>query len=156
MRVIRPWLVIGNWRSSQAASVLKQFNIGAVLQLAGPVKHTDITCLHVPVEDGEPVDSAKLARGIDFIREQKAKGHVVLSACGAGISRSTTFAIGALMAEEHITWDAAYRSILAEHPDAFPNPYLVHSLLHYKNENPPPVIELWKTVANIQRDVTGQ
>jgi len=150
MNQIRPWLVIGNWRSSQSLDTLKQYNIGAVLQLAGPVKHVGITCLYVPVEDGEPVSDAKLKQGIDFIRQQKAEGQVVLSACGAGISRSTTFAIGALMAEENLSWEDAYRHILPVHPGAMPNAHLVRSLLGYVGEPVPAFEVLWKRVLQLQ------
>jgi len=131
--------------------VLNSHHIDAVLQLAGPVDHDDIETLYVPVEDGEPVSDVKLKRGIDFIRARKAAGDVVVSACGAGISRSTTFAIGALMAEETITWEAAYRSILAEHPNAMPNAHLVRSLLLFQGEDAPSFEVLWKTIAMIQR-----
>ncbi|MEQ8676510.1 MAG: dual specificity protein phosphatase family protein [Aggregatilineales bacterium] len=66
-----------------------------------------------------------------LVRANKSQGKVVLVACGAGISRSVTFAMAVLMEEEDLTFTEAYREILAVHPDAMPNPFLVESLSSY-------------------------
>lgn len=131
MHKIRDWLFIGKYRETTSLPLLHSYGISAMLHLASDVQHEGIKTLYLPIDDGVPVKQAILKQGIDFLAEQKAQDKIVLSACGAGISRSTTFAMGLLMHEENLNIWEAYQTILDHHPDAFPAPDLVVSLAAY-------------------------
>ena len=131
MNKIRDWLYIGKYRETTQKALLDAYHISALLHLAENVQHEGIQTLYLPVDDGGLVAPDKLKQGIDFICEQKTQGKIVMSACGAGISRSTTFAMGALMQIEQLgLWDA-YHAILVHHPDAMPHYQLLISLANY-------------------------
>ena len=134
MHKIRDWLFIGKYRETVSRPLLNSYNIGAMLHLADDVQHDGIETLYLPIDDGVPIKQDVLKQGINFIIDQKSQDKIVLSACGAGISRSTTFAMGALMHVEDLDIWEAYKSILAVHPDAFPMPALVMSLGTYFDE----------------------
>jgi hypothetical protein len=131
MHKIRDWLYIGKYRETTSRPLLDSYNIGAMLHLAEDVRHDGIETLYLGIDDGVPVRHEILKQGLDFLIEQKAQGKVLLSACGAGVSRSTTFAIGVLMHEEDLGIWEAYQAILDHHPDAFPAFPLVVSLGDY-------------------------
>jgi protein-tyrosine phosphatase len=131
---IRDWLYIGKYRETVNASYLKEHNIGAMLHLAAPVQHQEIETLYLAVDDAVPLPPAILKQGVVFVREQKANGKVVLVACGAGISRSSAFALAALKEEENLDLAAAYKNLLIHHPDALPHPSLWESLCAYYSE----------------------
>jgi len=131
MHKIRDWLYIGKYRETVNRVLLNSYHIGAMLHLAEDVRHDGIKTLYLGIDDGVPVKHEILKQGIDFLVEQKAQGKILLSACGAGISRSTTFAIGVLMHEEKIDIWEAYQAILDHHPDALPAFPLLVSLGDY-------------------------
>lgn len=128
MYQIRDWLYIGKYADTANIDLLRRQNIGAMLQLAAPVNIPGIERLYLAVDDGIPIALETLQRGVEYIRAQKAAGRVVLSACGAGISRSTTFALAALHEEEQIDLYAAFADICERHPTAMPHPALWASL----------------------------
>lgn len=134
MHPIRSWLYIGSYRESQQLPTLKTYGITAVLQLAEAVNHPGIISAYVDVEDGVTLASAKLERGVAFIRAQKAAGKTVLVACGAGISRSVAFSIAALKEEEGLSLADAYLDILKIHDGAMPHSALWESLRIYYDE----------------------
>ncbi len=147
---IRPWLYIGKYRDTNSPALLNSFQIGAMLQLAEAVPQPGIASLYIAVDDGVPLLPAKLRQGVDFIRAQKAADKIVLSACGAGISRSVTFAIAALKEEEGLSLTDAYAAILDKHPDATPHPALWESLQTYYHDNVT-YDELWTKVLQVRR-----
>jgi len=151
MHQIREWLYIGGYRNSTNTLLLQQCNVGAMLLFAEPIQHPGIESLYLHVDDGESIEPKIIAQGLKFIREQKSAGRVVLSACGAGISRSTTFAIGALMEDETLSWQEAYLSILAHHPAAMPHASLMQSLLEYFGKDVPEFVTLWEIIARMQQ-----
>ena len=128
MYEVRSWLFIGNYRETTDQRWLDQHHIGALLHLADRVEPLGIVTLYLPVDDGEPLPQNALEQGIRFIRKQKAAGHRVLVACGAGISRSVTFAIATLKEEEGLNLMDGYRAIWQVHPEAMPHPALWQSL----------------------------
>jgi hypothetical protein len=150
MHSIRPWLAIGKYRELLQAELLRQQNIGAILHLVEMPPQTVLPALYLPIEDGEPIPHEALRQGIAFIRAQKAAGNRVLVACGAGISRSSTFALAALAEEENIDVFEAYREVLLKHPDALPNPFLFESLCNYREMNLP-LLEVVNRMKAIQR-----
>jgi len=145
MYPIRPWLYIGRFSETQDDDLLRRREIGAMLQLADSVKQAGIPSLFIPVEDGEPLPSDLLRMGVEFVRLEKALGRKVLVACGAGISRSATFAIASLKEEERLPLLEAYRQVRVMHPDALPHPALWKSLCEYYAE-PVPYVKLLEEV----------
>lgn len=134
---IRPWLHVGSYRETLDKPLLDAVNIGAMLQLADRVEQPNIVTLYLPVEDGEPLPLDLLRAGVAFIRREKAAGRTVLVACGAGISRSSTFALAALKEEEGLDLLAALYEVCRNHPFASPHPELWESLCSYYRENIP-------------------
>lgn len=132
MVTIRPWLLIGNYRETLDGDLLARAGVGALLHLAARVEPPGVTTRCMPIEDGEPFDAATLRRGVDFVLAQRAAGRVVLVACGAGISRSTTFAIAALKEAEGLPLLAAASAVRRRHPGGLPHMALWASLcMHY-------------------------
>ena len=134
MHAIRPWLIIGSYRDRQDRVSLDAYGITAMLELAGQFHHPGITSLYLPIEDGEPIDQSILARGIAYILAQHATGGIVLVACGAGISRSTTFAIAALKEAEDLSLLAAAQEVRRSYPNGMPHHALWSSLCAYYQE----------------------
>lgn len=134
MNQIRPWLYIGKYRETADVSLLEGFQIGAMLQFAELVEHPGITSLYLPVEDGVPLPERMLRSGLDFVKAQKEQGCTVMISCGAGISRSATFAIAVLKEVEQISLSDAFRDVKIHHPQTMPHPALWKSLCEYFNE----------------------
>lgn len=134
MYKIRDWLYVGKYAQTRNAAVLKQIGIMALLELAEHVPHDDLEILYLDVTDGEALPHDLLKRGVAFIRAQKAAGHPVLVACGAGISRSVTFAMAALMEEEDHELFAAFAEVYTRHRGAQPHFELVKSLAAYHGQ----------------------
>jgi protein-tyrosine phosphatase len=131
MYAIRDWLYIGKFVETRSRPILIQHGITAMLQLAEEVVQPEIASLYVPVDDGQPAPAHAFDRSLKFIREQKASNRRILVACGAGISRSVTFAMAGLMEHEKLDLFDAYRVILARHLGAFPHFELCISLAAY-------------------------
>ena len=130
-------LYIGRYRDTVNLTLLRAHNIDAMLQLADQIEQPGIEVLYLDVEDGEPLPAEKLRQGVSFVRDQLAAGRRVLIACGAGISRSVTFAIAVLHEEEGISLLDAFHDIRSIHPDALPHYKLWYSLCEYYQENVP-------------------
>jgi protein-tyrosine phosphatase len=105
-----------------------------LLHLAARVEPPGISTLYLPIEDGEPLDAATLRRGVDFILAERAAGKAVLVACGAGISRSTSFAIAALKEAEGLALLATAREVRRLHPAGLPHMALWSSLCQHYQE----------------------
>ena len=131
MNQIRPWLYIGKYRDTTNLPQLQFHRIGAMLQFAELVEHPGIVSLFIDQEDGQPTPYRHFQKGLDFIRYTKEEGRNVLVACGAGISRSATFAIAAISAIEQISLKEAYIEVKRLHPDTMPHPALWKSLCRY-------------------------
>ena len=134
MDQIRPWLYIGKYRETKDVFLLGYHQIGAMLQLAELVEHTGIISLYLPVEDGVSLPEPMLKEGIDFIKNQKDQGRKIMVSCGAGISRSTTFAIAALKEIEQLNLSDSFQEIKLHHPETMPHPALWKSLCEYYKE----------------------
>jgi protein-tyrosine phosphatase len=122
-------------------NLLAAQHIGALLHLAAPVTPPGIVTQYIPIEDGAPLDAAALHTGVPFVRDQQAAGQRVLVACGAGISRATTFAMAALWAAEGLTLRDAALLVRQAHPAGLPHPVLWESLCAFANE-PLPSLDL--------------
>ena len=132
---VRPWLFVGRYLDSRDPDLLHRFRIKAMLHLADDVRLPGIISLYLPVDDGEPLPPSALQTGVEFVRSQKALDHRVLVACGAGISRSVSFAIAALKEEEGLSLVDAYHAVWQVHPEAMPHPALWQSLQAYYHED---------------------
>jgi protein-tyrosine phosphatase len=130
-------LYVGRYRDTVNLTLLQAHSIDAMLQLADRVKQPGIEVLYLEVEDGEPLPAETLRQGVAFVRDQLAAGRRALIACGAGISRSVTFATAVLHEEEGISLLDAFHDIHSIHPDALPHYKLWHSLCEYYHENAP-------------------
>jgi histidinol-phosphate aminotransferase len=147
---IRDWLYIGKYRDTTALALLRSQHISAMLQLAEYVLQPNISSLFLNVEDGQPLPSEQIARGMAFVRAQKAQGSSVLIACGSGVSRSVAFTMAALHEEEHLSLIDAYQQIIREHPGAMPHPKILESLRQYYKDSIK-FKDLWREVVDIQR-----
>jgi hypothetical protein len=135
MNQIRPWLFIGKYRDTTDVLMLEGHQIGAMLQLAELVEHPNIEALYLPVDDGAPLQEEMLRAGLDFIAAQRNLGRKILVSCGAGISRSATFAIAALKETEQTSLVDSFREISLHHPETMPHPALWKSLCRYYRED---------------------
>ncbi|MEI7724630.1 MAG: dual specificity protein phosphatase [Bacteroidota bacterium] len=135
MNQIRPWLYIGKYRETTDEHLLKSHQIGAMLQLAELVEQPGIVSLYLAVEDGEPLSPELLKAGIDFVKASKNDGRKILVSCGAGISRSASFAIASLKEIEQLNLLEAYREVKLHHRDSMPHPVLWKSLCGYFHED---------------------
>ncbi|UBF25498.1 dual specificity protein phosphatase family protein [Kovacikia minuta CCNUW1] len=141
MNAVRPWLYIGKYSETLDLIGLQHIGIQAILHLVERVTHPNITVLYLPIEDGVPLAHDLLQQGIDFIKLAYQQQRCLLVACGAGISRSATFAIIALKEIEQCSlWDA-YTQVKQQHLDTVPHMALWESLCTHYNE-PIPYIKL--------------
>lgn len=130
---VRPWLLIGRHRETLDQELMERAGVGALLHLAAPVEPPGVVTLHLPIEDGEPIDGEELRRGVAFVLAQREAGRQVLVACGAGISRSTAFAIAALKEAEGLPLLVAAQEVRRAHPNGLPHMALWSSLcMHYQ------------------------
>lgn len=137
MDEIRTWLYIGRYWDTLDKSYLDSMSIQAMLQLAEYVEQAGIRSIYLPVEDMGPTSHLLIKQGMDFILEEKSKGHKVLVTCGAGVNRSTAFCIAALKEVEGLNLLDAYKDIRRYHPEALPNESVWKSFCDYYNETIP-------------------
>lgn len=137
MDEIRPWLFIGAYRDTINKSYLDFKSIRTMLQLAERVEQQNILFLYLPVEDVAPVSSEHIRQGVDFILDQKQKGHRVLVACGAGINRSSAFCAAALKESESLSLFDAFKEVKKFHPESMPHEPVWESLCSYYHEHTP-------------------
>ena len=145
MYQVRPWLFIGKYSETLNHDLLERNKIRAVLELAEPVDYEDITTLYLPVDDGAALRPGVLPNGVAFVRSEYALGNRVLIACGAGISRSVSFAIAALKEEENLGLVDAFHEIAKVHPEGMPHPELWQSLCAYYGEEIS-FLEMWRQI----------
>ena len=137
MDPIRPWLYIGKYRETLNQRLLNVNGIQAMLLFAELVQYPGITSLYLPVQDFAPIPPYQLRQGVDFVRAEKAGAHRVLIACGAGINRSSAFAVAVLKEEEGLGLLEAFRVVKQRHAEAMPHPPVWESLCSYYHEDVP-------------------
>jgi protein-tyrosine phosphatase len=137
MDEIRSWLYIGKYRDTLDKNYLDSKSIKAMLQLADLVEQVGIKSLFLPVEDVGPTSPVLIKQGVDFILEEKGKGHKILVACGAGINRSTAFCMAALKEVEGLSLLDAFKEIKKKHPESMPHKPVWESFCNYYNESTP-------------------
>lgn len=134
MNKIRSWLYIGKYKDIRNFYLLSRFNITSMLLLAELVEHPGITSRYFAVDDGVPLPTNLLQEGIQFVTDEKKRDHTILVACGAGISRSATFATAVLKEVEQVSLLDAFKIVKQNHHKAMPHPALWKSLCTYYNE----------------------
>jgi protein-tyrosine phosphatase len=134
MDEIRPWLYIGNYSDTQNKDTLDSKSVQAMLQLAAPVKHIGIASLYLHVEDMRPISSHFFKEGVEFVTNEKVKGHKILVACAAGINRSTAFCIASLKEIEGLSLLDAFKEVKRNHSRSMPQELVWESLCSYYNE----------------------
>jgi protein-tyrosine phosphatase len=137
MNPIRSWLYIGKYRETLNPNLLATNHIQAMLQLADPVEQPGIVSLFIPVKDDEPILPSFFEKGVAFARDQKRLGKRVLVACGAGINRSSAFAIAILKEEEGCSLLDAFQEVKRLHPEAMLHHPVWDSLCKYYAEEIP-------------------
>lgn len=145
MQQVRSWLFVGKYTETLNADALERCEIRAMLLLAVSVEHQRIRSLYLPVDDGVPLHENALAEGVAFVRSEYAQGNRALIACGAGISRATTFAIAVLKEEENLSLLDAFYEIAQVHPSGMPHPELWKSLCDYYREDVP-FLDMWRQI----------
>ncbi|MFW5748316.1 MAG: dual specificity protein phosphatase family protein [Chloroflexota bacterium] len=143
---ISPWLYTGSYDESADPGLLREESIDAVLQVYRPVNHDGIQTHYIASEEGYPLPAPMLVEALAFIDAQHAQGHRVLIACGAGISRSVTFAVAALAHTEGLSLVDAFTRVLKVHPRAMPDEIHWQSLNTYFGESTD-YWEMWRTIA---------
>jgi hypothetical protein len=125
-------IYISGWRATHYDGYLRQAGITHILKLYEgiPSFPADFDVCENPVEDGELIPADQLRRGVDFVIEQLEAGRPVLVMCGAGISRSATFVLAALVQRGYDLHDA-FVLLRAKHNEATPHPNLWLSLIAY-------------------------
>ena len=134
MNQVRPWLYIGKYRETTDLDLLNTYKINTMLQFAERVEQPNITSLYLPVDDGVALPTHYLRQGVDFIIDAHRKNANILVSCGAGISRSSSFAMAALKEIEDIPLFAAFTEVKRKHPQTMPHLYLWRSLCDYYGE----------------------
>jgi protein-tyrosine phosphatase len=137
MNAIRPGLYVGKFSETLDTTLLAAHEIGAMLQLAEAVNHPGIESLFLPVVDGVPLAHHHVRQGVDFVGEQRRLGRNVLIACGAGISRSTAFAVAVLKDDEGLSLLDALRAVKSRNPVTLIHPALWQSLCTFFGEEVP-------------------
>ena len=135
MHKIRDWLYIGDYPSASLPDVIIKNKIQGMLQLYQPIKTKGVDTKFIGLQDGIPIREEQLREGIEFIHQQREKNHRILSTCGAGVSRSVSFAIIALKEIEGMTLAQAYRNIYKLHAKAMPDHVHWKSIADYYGEN---------------------
>ena len=130
MICIAPNLLIGSAFHDSDKQVLDAEGITAVLQLFEGDENWPAhwLALRLPVHDGQAIACELLRRGCDFVQTQRKAGHKTLVACLMGQSRSATFVFACLLADG-CTPPEAWRLLKTRHPQAYPHPILLQSLL---------------------------
>lgn len=126
-------IYISGWRATLHADYLWEAGLTHVLKLYHGVPHfpDHFHTLENALEDGEFIPAETLRQGVDFVLEHINAGQPVLVMCGAGISRSASFVLAALVRRGYDLRDA-YTLLRQKHPQATPHPELWRSLIeHY-------------------------
>jgi hypothetical protein len=134
MDEIRHWLYVGNYSDTFDRDCLDSKSIQAMLQLAMPIDQIGITSLYLPVKDMEPISSDLLKEGVEFILNEKEKGHKILVACAVGRNRSVAFCIASLKEIEGLSLLDAFKEVKRNHSRSMPQKMVWKSLCNYYNE----------------------
>lgn len=135
MYTIRPWLFIGKFAETIDKRLLESYQIEVMLQFAERIEQPGIATLYLPVDDGVSLNIDHLKQGLEFIQTHNEQDKKIMVSCGAGISRSTSYAIAALKEIENLSLLESLRAVKKHHPKALPHFALWKSLCSYFDED---------------------
>lgn len=122
-------LFLGNLQDALAAAEGRT-EIRAILQLFGPDPRpeleAEISVKQLRIVDGRAFPPELLEEALEFIREQRGWGPVLVC-CGAGMSRSPTV-VAAFLCEAGVPLAEAFEMIITARRCVLPHPELVRSL----------------------------
>lgn len=134
MYKIRDWLYISGYPTASSKSKRDAAGITAVLTLHKPISDKDLTSEFLYVRDSGFLAPETIEKGAMYIKARHAIGDHLLVSCGAGISRSVTFGIIALVEIEGLTMVDAYEAIYTQHPRAMPDQRHWQAVADYYDE----------------------
>ncbi len=141
MQRLRPWLFVGKHRETLLPARLVAGGARALLHLAEQVPSGPLLARTILLEDGAPLSPTDLDACLAFVQQCYDQSLPLVIVCGAGVSRSPTVAIAALVEIEGLALADAARIVRTLHPDAMPHPALWQSLCE-RYTSPIPYIEL--------------
>jgi predicted protein tyrosine phosphatase len=123
-------IYISGWRATLYIDHLREAKITNVLKLFADEPHfpADFNVCVNALADGEVIPPGVLKRGVDFVIGRVEAGERVLVMCGAGISRSATFVLAALLERGHDIREA-FALLREQHYEATPHPAMWRSLI---------------------------
>ena len=103
--------------------------VDAVLNVAAeaPVLH-DLPCLHLKIEDQQPISPRDLRQALGFLADRTTVGHRVLVHCWAGVSRSPAIVAAFMTITAGLSADEALKIIQEKRPKADPDPVVWESI----------------------------
>lgn len=138
MARILPYLYVGGERDAADASELKLHGINYILNVTNKIPcfhegNTNFTYLRIPVRDnGSENLLLYFDKAFQFIEQARQRNGRVLIHCQAGISRSSTVAIGYIMKYLNLSMNQAYNKVQACRPIIAPNISFVGQLANYE------------------------
>jgi protein-tyrosine phosphatase len=135
-------IALGGMQDALDFQRLEEEGVEAVLQLYGHEREKigfvlPVDVLQLCVEDRRPLPVEALRQGVEFIRFHRLAGRSILVCCGAGISRSPTFA-AAYLHEAGMDLREALRLIRSRRPQARPHREMLRSLAEFYRLEPSP------------------
>jgi histidinol-phosphate aminotransferase len=105
-------------------------DVDAVLNVAAeaPVVH-DLPCLHLKVEDQQPINGRDLNLALGCLTDRTAVGHRVLVHCWAGVSRSPAIVAAFIAMTTGLSAEDALKIIQKKRQNADPDPVVWQSIL---------------------------
>eukprot|EP01017_Pseudomicrothorax_dubius_P008856 TRINITY_DN12937_c0_g1_i2.p1 TRINITY_DN12937_c0_g1~~TRINITY_DN12937_c0_g1_i2.p1 ORF type:complete len:193 (-),score=18.25 TRINITY_DN12937_c0_g1_i2:89-667(-) len=133
-------LYLGNMDASMDVTMLKLFNVKAVLTVATTGNTTykpEIVPFHhiIPADDKDDYDLRTwFDRAFDFIEVYRRRGYSVLVHCFAGVSRSPTIVIAYLMSKHRWTYETSLLFVRSKRQKVYPNMGFTEQLRRYDQE----------------------
>lgn len=133
--VVRPFLLLASQDAAHNIDTLQRYKVSHVLNVAYGVPnlypdlfvYKTLQILDLPDTD----ITSYLADCSSFIDEARKQKGVVLVHCNAGVSRSSSIAIGYLMQREGLSFEDAYSQVKVARPSIHPNRGFYQQLQSY-------------------------
>ncbi|XP_022603913.1 dual specificity protein phosphatase 19-like [Seriola dumerili] len=134
--VVRPFLLLASQDAAHDIDTLQRHKVSHVLNVAYGVNNLfpdQLAYKTLQILDLPDTDiTSYLGECSSFIDQAREQGGVVLVHCNAGVSRSSSIAIGYLMLREALSFDDAYSQVKSVRPSIRPNPGFYQQLQNYK------------------------
>jgi protein-tyrosine phosphatase len=123
-------LIIGGLADAEELAAGNPHGITTVISLSEiPVerKRRDISYVHLPIEDAEPIPEPQFGRILKALNENVRRGNVLLH-CSQGVSRAPSMAAAYMASVGHREIDAALVEIRKLRPFVHPSSTLLKSI----------------------------